>query len=97
MNIPEVVTIRSDNTFINTGTTNSGTIGENTGSTNTGMILISTGEVITYTETGSLTPLEMYYSDSDTDGKIDTLEIYYPYTLSGHVNTGAISLYSNTG
>lgn len=89
-NIPQVVSTDSDNLLAHTGTTNSKTVGENTGST-------STGEVIPYTETGTLTPREMYYLDRDANGKIDTLEIIYPHSLSGHVNTGAISLYSNTG
>ncbi len=45
-------------------------------------------------ETGVLLPEKMYYSDSDGNSKIDTLEIYYPYVLTGNVNTGSIALYS---
>jgi hypothetical protein len=48
-------------------------------------------------ETGSLTPTDMWYSDKDGDSKIDTLEITYPYSLTGIVNTGAIFLFSRSG
>lgn len=47
-----------------------------------------------YTESGVLTPISLYYSDSDVDKKIDTLEIVYPFLLTGSVNTGAILLFS---
>lgn len=52
---------------------------------------------ISYTETGILSPQSLVYDDRDTDGKIDTLEIEYPYVLTGVVNTGMILLYSRTG
>jgi hypothetical protein len=50
-----------------------------------------------YAEIAPLIAREIYYSDSDNDKKIDTLEIIYPYALTWVVNTGAIFLYSNTG
>ena len=59
--------------------------------------MTNTGTIFPYTETGLLSPIEMYYSDSDTNGKLDTLDIIYPYALTGRVNTGAIFLYSATG
>jgi hypothetical protein len=56
------------------------------------------------TITGSTQPealpleaIDLIYSDADSDSRIDTLEIRYPYVLTGSVNTGAILLYSKTG
>ncbi len=51
---------------------------------------------IVVSETGVLFPEKMYYSDSNGNRKIDTLEIYYPYDLTGSVNTGSIALYSTS-
>ena len=76
-------------TVISSGSTSSPGVSLS-GSTNSGILA-------SYTETGLLSPMEMYYSDSSQDGKIDTLEIIYPYTLTGRVNTGSIALYSATG
>jgi hypothetical protein len=39
----------------------------------------------------------LYYSDTDKNGKIDTLEIVYPYILTGSIDKDVIYLYSNTG
>ena len=39
----------------------------------------------------------MYYSDTDINGKIDTLEVLYPYHLTGSVYIDTIFLYSRTG
>ena len=96
----------------NTGTTSSGSTeinsalgslsgstipGENTGSTSTWTNTSPENTPLSYIESGILLPLEMYYSDTDANKKIDTLEIFYPYSLTGKVNTWAISLYANTG
>ncbi len=59
-------------------------------------VIFTGSSITTPTETGALTPIEMYYSDSDTNGKIDTLEIIYPYSLSGTVSIDRIALSSNT-
>lgn len=61
----------------------------------TGVVFIDSS-VTNPSETDSLTPIEMYYSDTDTNGKIDTLEIIYPYSLSGTVSIDRIGLSSNT-
>lgn len=58
--------------------------------------LVNTGELVSYVETGILLPIEMYYSDMNRNNKIDMLEIYYPYNLTGTIHTGSIQLYSNT-
>ena len=76
-------------TVISSGSTSSPVVSLS-GSTNSGILA-------SYTETGLLSPMEIYYSDSSQDGKIDTLEIIYPYTLTGRVNMGTIALYSATG
>lgn len=57
---------------------------------------IGTGWVYSWwvTETGALTPQELYYSDSDKNHKIDTLEIVYPYALTGSVDVSKIALFS---
>jgi hypothetical protein len=39
----------------------------------------------------------MYYDDTDKNGKIDTLEIFYPYILTGRVYTGSIAIFSRSG
>lgn len=49
------------------------------------------------TETGTLVASEVYYSDEDANNHIDTLEIIYPYVLTGTVNTWSIFLYSRSG
>lgn len=63
--------------------------------------VMSTGSIVltgwVYTETGILTPSYMYYSDTDINGKIDTLEVLYPYHLTGSVYIDTIFLYSRTG
>jgi hypothetical protein len=40
---------------------------------------------------------KLLYSDEDANGFIDTLEIEYPYGLTGTLSTGALLLYSATG
>lgn len=71
---------------------------ENTGSSSaSGNTNSGNTTTLIYAETGLLVPLDMYYRDTDGNKRIDTLEISYPYSLTGIVNTWAISLYSNTG
>lgn len=71
---------------------------ESTNSWNTDSWMTNTGEIsLPYVETDTLSPLEMYYSDSDGNSKIDTLEILYPYALTWWVNVNSIFLFSRTG
>ncbi len=49
-----------------------------------------------YIESWALIPIEMYYSDRDGNNKIDTLEIIYPYILTGSISVENISLFSQS-
>lgn len=59
-------------------------------------IIIDTGSTQSSPEIITLVPIEMWYSDTDSNNRIDTLEICYPYILSWTVNTGAILLSSRS-
>jgi hypothetical protein len=83
-----------------------------TGSTDTGTLTPSTwwappsstgsnsamteAPVETYIETGALTPISLVYDDQDGDHLIDTLEILYPYELTGSIDLSLIMLFSRT-
>ncbi len=82
--------------------TESGTSIENSGSTTLPEVidgtwsLVDTGSTQSPPEIITLVPLEMWYSDTDKNEKIDTIEIVYPYVLTWMVNTGSLFLFSRS-
>lgn len=58
------------------------------------LCLLQNGNVLS---NGVLLETYLYYLDSDSNGKIDTLEIVFNNTLTGSLNVSKLFLYSNTG
>jgi hypothetical protein len=58
--------------------------------------LVDTGSTQSPPEISTLAPLELWYSDTDKNEKIDTLEIVYPHVLTWMVNTGSLFLFSRS-
>jgi hypothetical protein len=65
--------------------------------------MVLTGENLSGSLSSVSLPIENFsaekliYSDSDENGYIDTLSVYYPFFLTGVVHVDSILLYSQTG